>query len=53
MTDYLNKAIAFTRVKNAERRLLVAQDDYERQVAKVQLDEALRHLEAIRGAEHG
>lgn len=53
MTDDLHKSIAIVRIKNAERRLLAAQDHYERIAAKAALDEALRHLESIRGVERG
>lgn len=53
MSDDLSKSIAITRIRNAERRLLAAQDHYEQQAAKAALDQALRHLESIRGAERG
>ncbi len=53
MLDDLNTDIARIRVVNAEKRLLRATDYYEKQAAQAMLDEALAHLEKLRGASRG
>jgi hypothetical protein len=53
MIDDLNESIAKVRVVNAEKRLLRAQDFYEKQAAQEALDEALAQIEKLRSAERG
>ena len=51
MLDDPNKALAKMRVVNAERRVLRAVEDLEKQVAQYELEQALNAYERLRGGD--
>jgi hypothetical protein len=53
MLDDPNKALAKFRVVNAERRLLRAIEDLEKQVAQLELEQALSAYERLKGGDRG
>jgi hypothetical protein len=53
MLDDPNKALAKMRVVNAERRVLRAVEDLEKQVAQYELEQALNAYERLRGGDLG
>jgi hypothetical protein len=53
MLDDPTRHILATRIRDCERRMLNAQDHYERQAAKIAYEEALAQVEKLRSAERG
>jgi hypothetical protein len=49
----INRRIAEVRVVNAEKRLMRAAEGYEKQIAQIQLDQALDILARMRASPRG
>lgn len=53
MLDDTTRHVLAVRIRDAERRMLNAQDHYERQAAKFAYEEALAQFERVRDSERG